>query len=68
MEVLVSTEDARNNIIKLLEKSTALGPVEAVYIVSGVVTEQTVENITGIVSSLDSATRKLCPSLRFFEI
>lgn len=63
--MLVSTEDARNNIVTLLEKSTRLSPVEGVYVVSGAVTEQDVEKITDFVSSLDWATRKLCPSIRF---
>lgn len=66
--MIVSTEDASNNVVMLLEKSTHLGPVEGVYIVSGVVTERGKEIITDIISNLDWATRKLCPSIRFFII
>lgn len=66
--MIVSTEDASNNVVTLLEKSTHLGPVEGVYILSGVVTEPGKQKITDIVTNLDWATRKLCPSIRFFVI
>lgn len=67
INVLTSSEDLCDSkyISSILDESNHMGPVEGVYVIAANVTEQNYDKLNGIISTLDRATRKLCPSIRF---
>ncbi|XP_049870283.1 fatty acid synthase-like [Pectinophora gossypiella] len=64
--VEVSTENlATSSVINTLSDAIRMGPVGGIYLC---ISNSSVNRMSNIVSTLDSASRKKCPSLKYFAI
>ncbi|XP_075990948.1 fatty acid synthase-like [Anticarsia gemmatalis] len=67
VEVTLSSEKLNKvtNVVNVLNKAISAGPVEGIYVALDGVTDDVKDNT---ISSLDSASRQLCPDLRYFAV